>query len=144
MPSLWGAMLRRWLDPGGEPRLDRLPDHLLRDAGLAEATPLHTGYSCDPNPEPFGRSDFFNLASLTLNGDTGSAGIPASFNLRRSSMKLVVPTYRPTNWQRRTGDCQMRAIPRLSHRPAAVLPLAEREFRISRGSYECLSGLLRP
>lgn len=150
MQNLWGAMLRRWLDPGGldpggldpgrDLRLDRLDDHLLRDAGMAEERATPTASSCHPIPEPFGLSDFFGLETVTVNGDTGSAGLPASFNLRRATMKLVVPT----TWKRRTGDSQMRAIPRHSYRPTAPEPLAEREFRISRGCYECLSGLLRP
>lgn len=39
MPTLWTAMRRRWLDSGGETRVDRLGDHLRRDAGLVQDDP---------------------------------------------------------------------------------------------------------
>ena len=41
MQTLWNALRRRWLDPGGEAGVERLCDHLRRDIGLMNADHGH-------------------------------------------------------------------------------------------------------
>lgn len=111
------------------------------------STRLPSSAFSHPRSEPIGRADIFDLATVSLTGDTGSAGLSRrpSLNPWRVSMKAIVATARTS----RSGDPAIAAnwtahMAATQAQPARLLPAAfEREFRISRGSHVCLSGFLR-